>query len=479
MTQIMKSRLDAHFFHIARFVLEADSAFSIGSGLSDSAFDNLVVRDANGLPTIPGTTIAGVLRHLYRQESGGKEGEKAADQLFGNIEKESSAMSRVTFSWGIIHDEEDRPVEKLQPKIEGLFLDTLIQDHPLYRDRVRINEKGVASDKGKFDVTVIPKGCRFSFEITLWADRKEPPEWNNLLSLLQNPMLRLGGSVRSGLGRFKCIRLYHAAFNLKDSSAYEKYCDIGMGLDDYQHLEEKTPAETGYRGLRLTIRLEPEDFWRFGQGSSPIMKSEHPPDALPLVEPFIQWTDNKASINVRHVAIPGSSIKGAIRHRFTFHYGRLLMDLPDGEKRQKVDKAVHELFGQSHETSEKGHPSGQAGQIWFDDGYIAIGNDFNRCAAHMNHSSIDRFTGGVRSGALFGEELIWNQPLKIKVFLNFKDLDELGENTKQALAWTLEDLVNGRLALGAGSAKGHGFFSGTVEWSDGGKRLPIMAEEAA
>ncbi len=486
MTQTQKSRLDEHFFHIARFVLEADSAFSIGSGLSDIAFDTLVVRDANGLPAVPGTTIAGVIRHLYREKV--VDGEKTVNWLFGNATKEGSTMSKVTFSWGVIHDEKDQPVEKLEENISGLFLDTLVQDHPLYRDRVRITKRGVASDQGKFDITVIPKGCRFSFEMTFWAGEKSPPEWNTLLKLLYSPMLRFGGSVRSGLGRFRCIRLYNGVFNMEDSTDYAKYCEIEIGLNRYTHLkkEDKTTLNNkesctiNNKEPCLTLHLQPDDFWRFGQGGSPLIEGQHPPDDLPLVEPFIEWKDEKASIGVRHLVIPGSSVKGAIRHRFIFHYGRLLIKLPPEERKQRIEEAGTTLFGEEHKTDQKGS-SGCAGKIWFDDWYINIDEEkeLNKFVAHINHSSIDRFTGGVRGGALFSEELIWkreDKPLKITVHLN--NVDDLPVEIRQALQWTLADLTEGRLALGAGSARGHGFFSGTAEWSDRGVWLSTTEKEA-
>jgi CRISPR/Cas system CMR subunit Cmr4 (Cas7 group RAMP superfamily) len=53
------------FFHICCLVLETVSPLSIATGRDDDLFDNLLVCDANNLPAIPGTSFAGVLRHLY------------------------------------------------------------------------------------------------------------------------------------------------------------------------------------------------------------------------------------------------------------------------------------------------------------------------------------------------------------------------------------------------------------------------------
>ena len=48
---------------LARIIIEAKSPLNIGSGNKGIKTDSLVLRDINGLPFIPGTTIAGLLRH--------------------------------------------------------------------------------------------------------------------------------------------------------------------------------------------------------------------------------------------------------------------------------------------------------------------------------------------------------------------------------------------------------------------------------
>jgi CRISPR/Cas system CSM-associated protein Csm3 (group 7 of RAMP superfamily) len=68
---------------IARIYLKAESAFAINSGKIGLIHDNEILRDANGLPFIPGTSLAGVIRHLLGGTdetsdvfgSGGKNGE--------------------------------------------------------------------------------------------------------------------------------------------------------------------------------------------------------------------------------------------------------------------------------------------------------------------------------------------------------------------------------------------------------------------
>lgn len=48
---------------LSRFVIEAQTPISVGKGEKSILSDAIVATDVNGLPYIPGTSIAGVLRH--------------------------------------------------------------------------------------------------------------------------------------------------------------------------------------------------------------------------------------------------------------------------------------------------------------------------------------------------------------------------------------------------------------------------------
>ena len=54
---------------LARFVIEAKTPLAVGSGEKDITTDALVATDVNGLPYIPGTAIAGVVRSMIGEES--------------------------------------------------------------------------------------------------------------------------------------------------------------------------------------------------------------------------------------------------------------------------------------------------------------------------------------------------------------------------------------------------------------------------
>ena len=492
------------YFHIARFVLEAKTAVSINSGISDGAFDTLIVKDANNLPAIPGTSLAGVLRHNLRSAlAETDQAEASVKRIFGYVEQNSdkTAISRLHVSWGCIHDSTNTPVEGLvldQRRIKNdPLLKFLSQEHAMHRERVKISEKGVAEDGAKFDITIIPAGCRFSFEISYWSDtdeeKKQDSDWKQILSLIQQP-LYIGASTRSGLGLFECNELHSGSFNLGDNSQqdsyqadYQRYQKLGFALNDYTQLaKSESPKQEELEEQRIVakISLRAEDFWRFGQAGEPLKASGKSPDATPLLEPVIDWERNPANFSPRHIVIPGSSVKGALNHRVKYHLNRLIENYRDADNYKKLSESENLLFG-SERQDKNGEESGQAGLIFISDLYIKYDPREHK-VVHLTHNSLDRYTGGVRDKALYMEELLWrmDKPFTLRLVIDkarFKLIEQSSEQKstghkiplhkyKQALKLTLDDLVQGRLALGAGSSKGHGYFEGDISWSKAGKK---------
>ena len=66
-------------WRVADITLQAESPFLIASGDTDGSSDALPVVDANGLPTIPGSSLAGVLLVAFL----GVYGDLLAKRLYG------------------------------------------------------------------------------------------------------------------------------------------------------------------------------------------------------------------------------------------------------------------------------------------------------------------------------------------------------------------------------------------------------------
>lgn len=482
------------YFYLARFVLEAETAFALSTGLADASFDNSILRDVNHLPALSGSSLAGVLRHRFQAEVADEEKVNKvfgfADLKQGDASKQPDGQaSHLHLSWGYLHDSNNRAIEtRLDPDTlkADPFLERLTQAHLIHRERVALNDRGVAKSTMKFDVTLAPAGCRFSVEMSLWSDQSDDPEWKCLLALLQTP-LHIGAATRSGLGHFFLQQLHQGCFNLTQTDDYQRFSELSQtAIDDTNHLCKVDIDEEQHSAIELN--LEAEDFWRFGQTGAPLLDSSKTPDAVPLSEVIIEWSkytvEQNGCFSPRKIVIPGSGVKGALAQRCAFHYRRLTQDFTpltaserDAEQQTTRTQAhpLADFLGYAADTEQE-QSLGLAGLLFFRDVYLTPESDQ---LSHLMHTSIDRFTGGVRDGALFMEEMIWKNPanLRLKIDIDWQRLAQLQANAatdgKQqhyqtlfhALHLTLNDLCQGRLALGAGASKGYGYFSGTARYS--------------
>ena len=79
--------------YIAHFIIEASTPMAIASGEKGMTVDRLIVRDANDLPYIPGTSLAGVLRHLL--EDGKSENIKEKyKSIFGFQDNDKKSIGK-------------------------------------------------------------------------------------------------------------------------------------------------------------------------------------------------------------------------------------------------------------------------------------------------------------------------------------------------------------------------------------------------
>ncbi|MCB1657859.1 MAG: hypothetical protein KDI39_06485 [Pseudomonadales bacterium] len=454
-------------YHLLHVTLEAVSAHGVHTGRGDTTHDSLVVRDANGLPTLPGSSIAGVLRHAFTQMYDNAQ----ANHLFGYINHTNSTgqASWLTVAWGMIHNSQNQPCEGLikNPQNDELLCE-LLDSKPIVRQRVRLTEYGTAADTGKFDTTLIPAGARYTTLIGYWCDGSTDSIdcWNKFLTLLQQPYVRLGKGTRSGSGLFNIIGLHHGQWDLRTSQGQQGYSQrprTRTSTNGLTNILSNTSGQT----CSMTMQLKAESAWRIGGGERVVLNApttqDKEPDLLPMHEPRITWNDGVAKLKDNEsYLLPASAIKGALRHRVAYHYYCLNKIFVQADIKTSTDdcEAVKVLFGYALDNKQAA-----AGIVAIHDVLI----DSSK-AKQMMHNKIDRFTGGVIDGALFSELVLWQTPITLK-------LDILGSpticpNIKKALALALDDLANGWLPLGAGGSRGLGVFSDPTgqgaQWSDNG-----------
>lgn len=470
---------------IARVTIEFETPFHIGSGDEGDISDAAVVCDVNGLPTLPGTSLAGVLRSAFSE----RFGQENENKLFGYQKDKEGKGSKLTISWGCIHDSHDIPVEGLVDSVRLNDVVLINALSPTLRDHVKINHLGVSSseERGKFDEMAVCKGHRFTFECMLQGRKDDLKLWDDFIELLSDKSIRIGGKTRRGFGAFKIVKLLSKVFSLNKYDDFKAFSSYSSRLDTYpERFEEfQNISVTSSDAKKRTIVLKPLEYWMFGGGEDILdgdfsdncengevhdsRNDVFKADIAPVRDRAVIWESNPAKIKRNLVIIPGSSIKGALAHRVAYHYNRLngifgdKMTEQDFIDSQKKNHAVQELFGFAKSIKDKKSKDqhveekksiGQRGKVIIDDVYI----DTEIQTQLVHHVSIDRFTGGARTGGLFNERPFWQGP-EISLTIWVTGSQSINDdNVWNALNEAIKDLCESRLALGGGTGRGHGFF---------------------
>ena len=457
-----------NYRYLLRIILEASTPLQIGSGEKGIKTDSLVVRDVNGLPFIPGTTLAGLIAHSLGE---GKE------KIMGSQENGSCLI----VTEAKLLDRNGNVMDGLvdwskYDKGNQAFLDNY-KRLPI-RQHVRIGHKGTAEDGGKFDEEIILKGSRFCFEMELMGTEEDNEKVQTLLSIILSPIFRIGSGSRSGFGEVKVVECYRRDINLseeEDRGLYlQKSSKLGSLWEGWEKENklERTNSCAGWTHYKLT--LQPEDFMLFGSGFA---DPEGNAAMTYVRESYIDWKNGKGELveQKETVLIPASSVKGALSHRTAYHYNKLteaviLQDgkLKNGENVEKVvgknNDAVRAIFGSEGEKVNNKLENKQRGNILISD-VIKITKAKPKI---LNHVSIDRFTGGAIDGALFQEQTLYakGESFEIDIMVaNEAFCGDKGENIRKAFEAALDDIVSGMLPLGGGVNRGNGIFIGTVNKS--------------
>lgn len=452
MSEMIKTSGYSHRF-LARLVIEAKTPLAVGSGEKDILTDALVATDANGLPYIPGTSIAGVVRHMITDAA---PKDFNIQQIFGYQSKNEGRGSEIIFSEAKILNSEGIVIDGMDLKAKT---DPLLKHYcelPI-RQHVRINEKGVTDKAGKFDEQVVFAGTRFCFELEMVAKCETATSFNTVLEQIKNRPFRIGSGTRCGFGEIEVVSLQERVLDLNKPDELNLYLskssDLSVSWNGWEQVSTGTVKAEGWK--KYTLILKPENFFLFGSGYG-----DEEVDMTPVKERKVHWDNGKGILTEEYVLIPATSVKGALSHRVAFHYNKLKKRFAGctGDSKPKVgneNEAVRVLFGYEDQKSK----TQVRGNLILSD---KIKYEAKNTDIILNHVSIDRFTGGAIDGALFSEKTTYGKGMQFTLTILAREEALKDDTIKQALKNALNDICTGMLPLGGGVNRGNGVFTGSL-----------------
>lgn len=377
-----------------RLMLETDSPLSIG-GADSERTDCDIVLDSRGLPLLPATSVAGVLRSLLDKD--------AAMNVFGYINGEWQQESAIRI-YDFTHCGGNEAVS--------------------VRDNVAL-ENRVAKPGAKFDRLVAERGARFKgfIEITD-IDRCAESDIEQLLGKMASGEVAFGSKTTRGFGRVLVKECKRLQFDLPvDRSAW---LDFDMFDDEaWLSADNLDFADAAYSGLVLSMGLSQ-------RGAISVREYYTTPQQADFGQMVGRVVESGVSREGEPI-VPGTTWAGAFRDRFI-----------EFSSREETER----LFGFVSQTDN----SQKKSSVFFSESILSGGE-----WKEVTRNSIDRFTGGTKDGALFTELAYFGGTTELVIRVEAAALAN-GAQTIAPLLAAVADLHNGFLSVGGLVAVGHGLF---------------------
>lgn len=430
--------MKAKYQKVICFDVEAEciQPMHIGSGEMDGS---VLVREADGLPFIQGTSLAGAFQDYVRRTIGNDE----ADYLFGSfdIKQNRNQKSSIVFS-------------------EGNFEEKSL--HMEMRTRVSINgatgsvnaKKIQGSDFSSgqvLDMEYISPGSRLSFLVYLFD--ADPETVKRCFAAMHKGFLTIGGMNTIGCGRVKLVKVTEQEYDMtkeQDRTAWSRMSvsqrNRSGGTDiteELQQMELNSPYYeiTAQISLRTPFIIHANEV--DGNVASELLHlkdSGSVPDEMPILN------------GQKEFIIPGSSLKGVFRSRMETIAGYLPVDT------SKLTEAFE-----------------NKSSCMFEDAVIK-GTKESGAAISQPRIRINKISGGVMDKKLFSEMTIGgDSELHVYVVKDIQKEHSLkAEAVLGLLLYVLRDLQIGAVSLGSGAGIGRGYIKvGNIKIRDNEK---IMAD---
>ncbi len=414
--------------------LRAETGLHVGGGRATAEADLALAEDGQGRLYIPGTSLAGALRAWTATRLDAAQ----TAALWGEAVDGDGSASQVWVADGLVLSDGPRPV---------------------IRDGVGIDRwTGAAATRVKYTQAVLPRGTRIDLDLDV---PESASAWlGALVAALQAAGIPLGAGRGGGLGRARLegpLEVWRTDRGTR-AGMIETLRDGGqrVAIEGLGTLPDPAAAT-----LAAEVAWSSELPLLVGAGRGGLGI-----DALPLTTPV---GDGMVAF-----LLPGRSWKGALRA----HAERVIRTIVDGpnpralEFAQQVDvPLVRALFGSPQrrgalQCRDCCSLARIPADLWRQ---IEDAGSLREAEAHLRrvaglaavfpamHVAIDRWTGGAADHRLYSalelHGVAW-EPLRLDC-----DTAWLTEPREAALALLfllLQDLGEGRIALGGGATRGHG-----------------------
>ncbi len=368
-----------------------DSPLAIGSGLNGETDKDIIVNSLQR-PYIPATAIAGVIRnYIYSQDK------ILAKNIFGDEEKNGIKTAVIIY---------DANLEDSEAFITN-------------RDSVKLENK-VSVDGAKFDMQAVESGAKFVGYIELMNKTYEK-DIENAISAINSGEITFGGKSTRGYGRVN-VNAYKREFEISPDD-YDEWLDFDMF--DNSCWEKSVQLKLNSKTNSLIIKLHLKNLSGISIREYTTEVSDDENETMPDYKSLTLKSSNTP-------VIPGTSWAGAFRERFCQFAGN--------------DDTV-DLFG--NVWTEDGVAKTQISEIRFSESQLS-GGEFKI----TTRNSIDRFSAGTKSGALYTEKTYFGGNCVLDIFLP----NDITDKQLTALLAVLCDLDNGFLAVGGLTSVGRGLF---------------------
>jgi CRISPR/Cas system CMR subunit Cmr4 (Cas7 group RAMP superfamily) len=389
---------------IKRVVIKADCKFAspalIGSGYGDNT-DSDILRDGEGNPFLPGSTVAGVLRSL----------KCGFAPLFG----EQDSISPL---W--VYDAELTDASVIE--LDGIAVDP---------------ENKTAIEHKKYDYEAISTGAGFTLRLLLTirqsdgaGDREELLD--ELIGAIWSGAVAFGAKTKRGFGRVECVSAVKRAFDLY-------------------------PGNTEALGQWINFDWNQSDGWAeakgqaFTDGNSTIIAKLKLSGSIMIRDTRNIYEDlagDEKAADYKHLSIGGKPVIMGTSWAGAFRSG--LYRLLEQKFQDNAKTYLNNVFGNVTEDDSAANVS----QVAFDMSVLEAKDPRTDGYRGITRVKINRFTGGAADGALFTEMPWYGGETTLCV-----RYPKAREDIKELILLGLEGINSGLLQIGGETAIGRGFLS--------------------